>query len=51
MYKDVARRAEDSGWAYRDFLALLVSEEVAHRERPMKLSDLVSRPLSISMWA
>jgi DNA replication protein DnaC len=33
MYKDVARRAEDGGWAYRDFLALLVSEEVAHRKQ------------------
>jgi DNA replication protein DnaC len=29
----VARRAEEANWAYRDFLALLVREEVAHRKQ------------------
>jgi DNA replication protein DnaC len=31
VYMDVVRRAEEDSWSYRDFLALLVREEVAHR--------------------
>lgn len=33
IYPDVARRAEEGSWAYRDFLALLMREEVAHRRQ------------------
>ena len=31
IYQDVADRAEKENWSYRDFLALLLAEEVAHR--------------------
>jgi DNA replication protein DnaC len=31
IYRDVADRAEKENWSYRDFLALLLAEEVAHR--------------------
>ena len=31
IYKDVAERAEKENWSYRDFLALLLAEEVARR--------------------
>ncbi len=31
IYKEVADRAEKEGWSYRDFLALLLAEEVARR--------------------
>ena len=31
IYQDVADRAEKESWSYRDFLALLLAEEVAHR--------------------
>jgi DNA replication protein DnaC len=33
VYMDVVRRAEEGSWPYRDFLALLVREEVAHRKQ------------------
>lgn len=33
IYKDVAARAEKESWSYRDFLALLLSEEVARRKQ------------------
>jgi DNA replication protein DnaC len=33
VYRDVVRRAEEGSWSYRDFLALLVREEVAHRKQ------------------
>src|SRR5215831_15377812 len=33
IYQEVAHRAEKEGWAYRDFLALLLAEEVAHRKQ------------------
>lgn len=32
IYKDLATRAEKEQWSYRDFLAVLLSEEVAHRQ-------------------
>jgi DNA replication protein DnaC len=32
-WKDVVLRAETEGWTYHDFLALLVSEEVAQRQQ------------------
>ena len=33
IYQDVADRAEKENWTYRDFLALLLAEEVAHRRQ------------------
>ncbi len=33
VYMDVIRRAEEESWSYRDFLALLIREEVAHRKQ------------------
>jgi IstB-like ATP binding protein len=30
-WRELTRRAEQEEWSYRDFLALLISEEVAHR--------------------
>lgn len=32
-YRDLSDRAEKENWSYRDFLALLVAEEVAHRRQ------------------
>jgi DNA replication protein DnaC len=33
VYHDAITRAEDEQWSYRNFLALLVAEEVAHRKQ------------------
>jgi len=33
IYQDLADRAEKENWGYRDFLALLLAEEVAHRKQ------------------
>jgi DNA replication protein DnaC len=33
IYADVANRAEKGQWSYRDFLAFLLAEEVAHRQQ------------------
>ena len=33
VWRDLIGRAEQEGWACRDFLALLVAEEVAHRQQ------------------
>jgi DNA replication protein DnaC len=33
IYQEVANRAEKESWSYRDFLALLLSEEVARRKQ------------------
>jgi DNA replication protein DnaC len=33
IYQDVAGRAEKENWSYRDFLALLLAEEVARRKQ------------------
>jgi hypothetical protein len=33
IYRDLAARAEREQWSYRDFLAVLVAEEVAHRQQ------------------
>ncbi|MFZ1998051.1 MAG: ATP-binding protein, partial [Candidatus Sulfotelmatobacter sp.] len=33
IYQEVADRAEKETWTYRDFLALLLAEEVAHRKQ------------------
>jgi DNA replication protein DnaC len=41
-WRDLARRAEQDGWTYHDFLALLVAEEIAHRQHT-RLTRLVRR--------
>ena len=33
VYHDAIKRAEEEQWSYRDFLTLLVAEEVAHRKQ------------------
>ena len=33
IYQEVAHRAENESWSYRDFLALLLAEEVARRKQ------------------
>src|ERR1700758_5766192 len=33
IYQQMADRAEQENWSYRDFLALLLAEEVAHRKQ------------------
>lgn len=33
IYRDLAARAEKEAWSYRDFLAVLIAEEVAHRKQ------------------
>ena len=33
IYQQVVDRAEKENWSYRDFLALLLAEEVAHRKQ------------------
>jgi DNA replication protein DnaC len=32
-WRELTRRAEQEEWSYRDFLALLISEEIAHRQQ------------------
>ncbi len=39
---DLTRRAEQEDWTYRDFLTLLVSEEIAHRQQT-RLDRLLRR--------
>src|SRR5712692_5882727 len=41
-WRELARRAEQEEWSYRDFLGLLVSEEIAHRQQT-RLDRLVRR--------
>ncbi|MBI1874274.1 MAG: ATP-binding protein, partial [Acidobacteria bacterium] len=41
-WRELTRRAEQEEWSYRDFLALLVSEEIAHRQQT-RLNRLVRR--------
>jgi DNA replication protein DnaC len=33
IWRDLAEQAEKESWSYRDFLAVLVAEEVAHRQQ------------------
>ena len=33
VWRDLVRRAEQETWGYRDFLMLLVAEEIAHRQQ------------------
>lgn len=41
-WRDLTRRAEQDEWSYRDFLALVVSEEIAQRQQT-RLDRLVRR--------
>jgi len=41
-WRELTRRAEQEEWSYRDFLGLLVSEEIAHRQQT-RLDRLVRR--------
>jgi hypothetical protein len=41
-WRELTRRAEQEEWSYREFLALLISEEVAHRQQT-RLNRLVRR--------
>ena len=42
VWRDLVQRAERESWAYRDFLALLVTEEIAHRQQT-RLARLTRR--------
>ena len=33
VWRELVQRAETDGWSYRDFLAVLVAEEIAHRKQ------------------
>src|SRR3990170_7047766 len=41
-WRELARRAEEEAWTYHDFLTLLISEEIAHRQQT-RLDRLVRR--------
>jgi DNA replication protein DnaC len=41
-WRELARRAEQEDWTYHDFLALLVTEEIAHRQQT-RLERVVRR--------
>jgi DNA replication protein DnaC len=41
-WRELARRAEQEAWTYHDFLTLLISEEIAHRQQT-RLDRLVRR--------
>jgi len=42
VWRDLVQRAERETWSYRDFLALLVAEEIAHRQQT-RLTRVVRR--------
>ncbi|MEO7789639.1 MAG: ATP-binding protein [Vicinamibacterales bacterium] len=42
VWRDLIQRAERETWPYRDFLTLLVAEEIAHRQQT-RLTRLVRR--------
>lgn len=42
VWRDLVQRAERETWTYRDFLTLLVAEEIAHRQQT-RLTRLVRR--------
>jgi DNA replication protein DnaC len=42
VWRDLTRRAEHEQWSYRDFLAVVASEEVAHRQQT-RLNRLARR--------
>src|SRR3989449_10908112 len=41
-WRELVRRAEQDEWSYRDFLALLLSEEIAHRQQT-RIARMVRR--------
>src|SRR3989442_15687649 len=41
-WRELTRRAEEEEWSYRDFLTLLVSEEIAHRQQT-RIARMVRR--------
>src|SRR3989475_10638038 len=41
-WRELVRRAEQDEWSYRDFLALLLSEEIAHRQQT-RMARMVRR--------
>ena len=41
-WPELVQRAEREEWSYRDFLALLVSEEIAHRQQT-RIARMVRR--------
>lgn len=41
-WRELTRRAEVEEWSYRDVLALLVSEEIAHRQQT-RIARMVRR--------
>jgi DNA replication protein DnaC len=45
VWRGVIDRAERERWAYRDFLTLLVTEEIAHRQQT-RLARLTRRATS-----
>ena len=47
IYKEVADRAEKEGWSYRDFLALLLAEEVARRKTDATATLYAERTLPV----
>jgi DNA replication protein DnaC len=42
VWRDLVARAERESWAYRDFLVLLTTEEIAHRQQT-RLARLTRR--------
>src|SRR5438874_10841963 len=50
IYKEVAVRAEKESWSYRDFLALLLAEEVARRKQTRSEERRVGKECR-SRWA
>lgn len=42
VWRDLVQRAEQESWTYRDFLTLLVTEEIAHRQQT-RLARLTRR--------
>ena len=46
-WRDLARRAEQEDWTYHDFLALLVTEEIAHRQQTRLERVCPARRLSV----
>src|SRR3989442_15407032 len=43
-WRELTPRAEREEWSYRDFLALLVSEEIAHRQQT-RIARMIHREI------
>ena len=48
VWRDLVQRAERESWACHDFLTLLVTEEIAHRQQTRLGATHAARPLSVS---